>query len=53
VMTDRLEFVELQGTAERQPFSRTLLDALLELAESGITQLVDTQQKALRAMCKR
>ena len=53
VMTDRLEFVELQGTAERQPFSRTRLDALLELAESGITQLVDTQQKALRAMRER
>jgi ribonuclease PH len=53
VMTDRLEFVELQGTAERQPFSRTRLDALLELAESGITRLIDTQQKALRAMRKR
>ena len=53
VMTDRLEFVELQGTAERQPFSRTRLDALLDLAESGITQLIDTQQNALRAMRKR
>ncbi len=50
VMTDQREFVELQGTAERQPFSRTLLDALLSLAESGISQLIDMQQQALGVM---
>ncbi len=53
VMTDQREFVELQGTAERQPFSKTRLDALLDLAESGIAQLIDTQQQALGAMRKR
>ena len=52
VMTDQREFVELQGTAERQPFSRTRLDALLDLAESGIARLIDTQQQALGAMRK-
>ena len=50
VMTDQSEFVELQGTAERQPFSRTLLDALLDLAQSGIKQLITTQQQALGAL---
>ena len=53
VMTDQREIVELQGTAELQPFSRTRLDALLDLAESGIAQLIDTQQQALGAMRKR
>ena len=53
VMTDERDFVELQGTAERQPFSRTRLDELLDLAESGITQLIATQQQALGAMRKR
>ena len=53
VMTDQREFVELQGTAERQPFSRTRLDTLVDLAASGIAQLIDTQQQALGAMRKR
>ena len=53
VMTDQREFVELQGTAERQPFSKTRLDALLDLAKYGIAQLIDTQQQSLGAMRKR
>ena len=47
VMTDRNEFVELQGTAERQPFNRDLLDQLLRLAETGITDLIEAQRQAL------
>jgi ribonuclease PH len=43
VMTDRREFVEIQGTAEREPFPRSDLDTLLELAESGILRLIDLQ----------
>lgn len=47
VMTDAGEFVEIQGTAEREPFPRARLDALLSLAQSGIRQLIDAQQTAL------
>jgi ribonuclease PH len=46
-MTDAGGFVELQGTAEREPFSRPQLDALLELAEGGIRRLFAYQREAL------
>jgi ribonuclease PH len=45
VMTDRDEFVEIQGTAERFPFSGTALNQLLELGRSGIRQLISEQRK--------
>lgn len=47
VMTDRKEFIEIQGTAERQPFSREILNELLKLAENGITSLIEEQRRAL------
>jgi ribonuclease PH len=37
-------FIEVQGTAETQPFDRAALDALLALAEHGIRQLVARQR---------
>lgn len=40
-------FIEVQGTAEGQSFSRTELDALLQLAERGIAELVEMQKAAL------
>jgi ribonuclease PH len=40
-------FVEIQGTAEREPFSRELLGQLLDLAVGGCAQLTDLQQQAL------
>jgi ribonuclease PH len=40
-------FVEVQGTAERKPFSRDEFDALLALAQQGIARLHDAQRKAL------
>lgn len=43
VMTDQGEFVEIQGTAEREPFPRANLDTLLGLAESGIFRLIELQ----------
>jgi ribonuclease PH len=46
-MTDAGGFVELQGTAEGVPFSRTQLDGLLGLAERGIRELFDHQRAAL------
>jgi ribonuclease PH len=40
-------FVEIQGTAEREPFSRELLGQLLDLAVGGCAQLTDLQLQAL------
>ena len=47
VMTDRGEFVEIQGTAEGKPFSKETIDVLLSLAEKGIRQLFEIQKTAL------
>lgn len=47
VMTDRGEFVEIQGTAERNPFSTSALTQLLELGRSGIRDLIEIQRKIL------
>jgi ribonuclease PH len=41
-------FVEIQGTAEREPFSRELLDELLNLGVAGCAELTQLQQEALR-----
>jgi ribonuclease PH len=46
VMTEAGEFIEVQGTAESAPFSRQELDAMLDLAESGIRQLLELQKAA-------
>jgi ribonuclease PH len=46
-MTDAGKFTELQGTAEATPFSRSELDALLGLAESGIRELLDIQRSVV------
>ena len=43
-------FIEVQGTAERQPFSQTQLDELLRLATSGIKTLVAIQREVLTAL---
>jgi ribonuclease PH len=47
VMTGSGDFVEVQGTAEGAPFSRSEMEALLDLAQSGIGQLVAKQKTAL------
>jgi ribonuclease PH len=47
VMTGAGRFVEVQGTAEGEAFSRRELDALLELAGRGIAELIGLQKKAL------
>ena len=46
VMTGDGELVEVQATAERTPLSRASLDELLELAEAGIAQLREAQERA-------
>ena len=47
VMTGRGGIVEIQGTAEREPFTREQMDRLMALADSGISQLIELQRKAL------
>ncbi len=47
VMTSSGRFVEVQGTAEGLPFSRSELDDLLGLAEHGIAQILDFQRDLL------
>ncbi|MBU2536557.1 MAG: ribonuclease PH [Chloroflexota bacterium] len=47
VMTNKGEFVEVQGTAEGKPFSRKTIEELISLAETGIQQLFQIQQIAL------
>lgn len=47
VMLGNGHFVEVQGTAEGHAFSREEMDALLELAKSGIVQLIEKQRTAL------
>jgi ribonuclease PH len=50
VMTDLGLFVEVQGTAENKPFSKNSLEGLLSLAESGIKQLFEIQQNAIKTL---
>lgn len=47
VMTGAGHFVEVQGTAEGVAFSRAEMDALLSLAEKGVTELMQMQTAAL------
>ena len=49
VMTGAGHFVEVQGTAEGEAFSRTDMNNMLALAEKGIAELVLLQQQALSA----
>ena len=48
VMTDRGQFVEVQGTAEAAPFTKAQLDRMAELAWRGIQELLEKQTLALR-----
>ncbi|OOS20627.1 ribonuclease PH [Moraxella lincolnii] len=47
VMTQKGEFIEIQGTAEEKPFNRTQMDNMLTMAEAGIAQLITLQQQTL------
>ena len=47
VMTGRGEFVEIQGTAEGEPFSPEELQALLVLGGQGVAELIEIQQAAV------
>lgn len=53
VMTGSGEFIEVQGTAERAPFSKRQMDALLKLAAGGIAELIELQKKTLKDVFER
>jgi len=46
VMNEQGNFIEIQGTAEDKDFSRVQLNSMLELAESGIPQLIELQKNS-------
>ena len=48
VMTDDGHFIEVQGTAEGSAFDRATMNRLLDLAQSGIEQLIALQKKTLK-----
>jgi len=48
VMTESGKLIELQGTAEGSPFSKSDLDKMLSVAESGIMKLIAIQAKSLK-----
>ncbi len=47
VMSGAGELIEVQGTAEGRPFSRSQLDELLDLASAGITEILKAQRAVL------
>lgn len=47
VMTDSGNIVEVQGTAEQKPFTRSELDSMLSAAEAGIARIISAQRASL------
>lgn len=45
IMTGAGEFIEIQGTAERKPFSKEKMDNMLDFAKKGIEELFSIQRK--------
>lgn len=52
VMTSNGRFVEVQGTAEHDPFSREQMDGMLALAEGGLQELFRLQGEAVRSAAR-
>jgi ribonuclease PH len=48
IMTEHGSFIEIQGTAENNPFQQDELNALLELAKKGINEIISTQKNCLQ-----
>ena len=49
VMNDKGEFIEMQGTGERATFDRGRLNAMLDMGEKGLRELMELQRQALEA----
>jgi ribonuclease PH len=52
VRTSDGRYIELQGTAETQPFARDALDQLLALADAGIQRLIEQQREVVGTILK-
>lgn len=50
VMNEKLELIEIQGTAESGSFARSQLNQMLDLAEKGIQEMMVAQRQALEAI---
>ena len=50
VMNNNGNFIEVQGTAEQNPYSKELLDEVLSVGSNGIKQLFDKQNEAISYM---
>ena len=50
VMTEGGRFIEVQGTAEKEPFDQDRLMELLDLAKKGISELIEEQKKVLEGI---
>lgn len=50
IMTGDGRFIEVQGTAEREPFKKSDMEKLLALAQSGIKELISAQKRALKGV---
>ena len=48
VMTEGGRFIEVQGTAEKEPFSKDDMDRLMKIATGGIYKLIEIQKEALK-----
>jgi len=48
VMTESARLVEIQGTAEKTPFSKRELDRMIRLAAKGVRELITLQKRALK-----
>jgi len=47
VMTESGKFIEIQGTAEEQPFSRDQFNEMLNLAEKGLKEIFELQHNII------
>ena len=50
IMTGDGRFIEVQGTAEREPFSKNEMEKLLSLARGGIEDIIAAQKRALKGL---
>ena len=50
VMSDKSEFIEVQGTGEEHPFSKETMQRMLDMAEVGIKDLLATQRAVIDAL---
>ena len=53
VKTGDGRYIEVQGTAESEPFDRTAMDGLLELADAGIGELIEKQRAIVGSLLGR